>query len=426
MNIMEKVLKYFGSKGTLSFYVCTVCLVLLPLNNRYLPPFMVLWGLIWIFENIADFKILWNSRSLSKLLFVSFLIYYLFQLFGLIYSEDIKMGLSNAFGRLSLILFPLVLFEPGEMIKKKVKLLLRIFALSSVTYLVLCFSYAAYRALSFVNGALIFNPHPPEYEWLSYFYGSDLTLFQHPSYFAMYAILSAFIAFESFFDFELGMRKRIVWFTVAVFLLISLFFLSSRASILAALIIIPVYFFIRLNKIKYRNLVFLGIIVGLLISLFLLSKNQRVQYFYDKILQKDTYGESQTEPRIIIWKSAYNIIHENLLIGVGIGDVRNELSKQYTKIGEPDMAAMKLNAHNQFLEILLENGIIGFLLFLSLLGIMVYGAIVGKNLLYGVFIIMMVVFFMFETILYRLGGVSFFSLFSLLLIHLNIRKQTVV
>ena len=56
---------------------------------------------------------------------------------------------------------------------------------------------------------------------------------------------------------------------------------------------------------------------------------------------------------------------------------------------------------------------IGFSIFLSILGFMIYIAIKEKNLLYGLFILMMFVFFMFESILNRLAGVSFFSLFLL-------------
>jgi O-antigen ligase len=81
------------------------------------------------------------------------------------------------------------------------------------------------------------------------------------------------------------------------------------------------------------------------------------------------------------------------------------------------MAKERFNAHNQFLEVLLENGIIGLIIFISIFVCMFYIAFSNKNLLYIMFILMTLMFFMFETVLYRLAGVSFFSLFSFLLIH---------
>lgn len=403
--------------GYFTYLLAVLTMVILPIHFNYLPPLMMVWGVFWILENYPDFNRLRYSPKVIRLIFCAFISYYIFQVLGLFYSEDLKMGLSNSFGRLSLVLFPLLLFYPGEMIKNKVMTLLRIFTLSTAAYLVLCLGYATYRSIEIVNGIWIFNPHPPEYAYLSYYYGSDLTVFQHPSYFAMYVILSAFIAFEAWFDNSLKIQMRALWLLLALILLISLFFLSSRAGLLAAIILIPVYFFQKLKKLNKSKLVFIGILVLLFISIPLLLKNQRVQYLYDEILQKESIGENKEEPRVIIWKSASKLILGNFVLGVGIGDVRDELVKEYISRGETEMVELKLNAHNQFVEVFLENGVIGFFLFLIIIGLMVYAAITGKNLLYGVFILMMLIFFIFESILYRFAGVSFFSFFSLLLFY---------
>jgi O-antigen ligase len=200
-------------------------------------------------------------------------------------------------------------------------------------------------------------------------------------------------------------------------LLVSLYFISSRAGILAGILLIPVYFFIRLRKLKRSRLTFLVILAALTVSFPLLLKNQRVQYLYDKLTRQETVGENKQEPRMIIWKSSFRLIKENILFGVGIGDVRNELANDYEDLGEEDMAQKRLNAHNQFIEVLLENGIIGLVLFLVILSFMTYFAVKDKNLIYGMFLFIILLFFMFETILYRFAGVSFFALFSFLLLY---------
>jgi O-antigen ligase len=131
------------------------------------------------------------------------------------------------------------------------------------------------------------------------------------------------------------------------------------------------------------------------------------------------YELRRQDERLIVWKSAMQIIKNHPIIGVGIGDVRTELVKEYIRIGEDKLEKERLNAHNQFLEVLLEDGLVGFSFFLLVFGSLIFIAINEKNLMLGLFIIMIIIFFMFETVLYRLAGVSFFSLFSFLLLHKN-------
>jgi O-antigen ligase len=403
-----------SDRGFFSYLAAVSVMVMLPLHPRYLPPFLILWVLFWIFENYGRFSQIVSSPVNIRVLFFAFISYYLFQVIGLIYSDDLQMGLSNAFGRLSLVFFPLVLFYPGEMIRNRIDTLLKIFSLSTFCFLLFCFIYAAIRSISLTSGSFVFNPHPDEFPYLSYFYASDLTLFQHPSYLSMYVLLSAFICFETSFGVN-NSRRRSTWFILALLLVISLYFISSRTGILIAILLLPYYFFRKVKKLKKSKFLFIGILVIMILSLPLLLKNQRVEYLYDKIMNNETYGTEVEEPRFIIWKSAMTIFKNNPFLGVGIGDVRTELAKEYERAGKTDMAVSKPNAHNQFIEVLLETGIIGFIMFISLIFIMFRIAILDDNLLYGVFIMIILAFFIFETILYRLAGVSFFSLFAFLL-----------
>ena len=149
-----------------------------------------------------------------------------------------------------------------------------------------------------------------------------------------------------------------------------------------------------------------------------------MDYLYGRFVRNQDDYDRKEDPRLVIWKSALEIASKNFLLGVGIGDVREELSEEFLRIGEVQMAKDRFNAHNQFLEVLLENGIIGLIIFISIFVCMFYIAFSDKNLLYIIFILMTLMFFMFETVLYRLAGVSFFSLFSFILIHGGINNQS--
>jgi O-antigen ligase len=406
-------------RGYPSFLFALLTVIVLPIHVQYLPPLMILWGIFWILENYFRFNMIWDTKKSYRALFILFISYYIWQAAGLIYISDIKMGLSNLFGRLSVVLFPLLLIFPGEIVKSRVKTLIRVFAVCTSLFMLFCFSYALYQSVNLNNGLWTFNPHPSDFPWLSYFYSSKLTISQHPSYIAMYVLLSVFICFESWFDYSLRIQYKIWWLILGSLLLISQYFLSSRAGILISLILVPLYFIIKFRELAKKRFAWLWIILVIIVLLPFIIKNQRVDYLYGRLSHKQIGYERGKDPRFIIWKSALEIAKKNVFFGVGIGDVRTELSIEYERIGEETLAKERFNAHNQFLEVLIENGTIGFSLFIFIFSWMSYIAFSDKNLLYGLFIMMMFMFFMFETVLYRLAGVSFFSLFSFLLIYIN-------
>jgi O-antigen ligase len=418
-GIMEEL---FRSRKMTYLVACAIMIVM-PVHYRYLPPFMILLVLGWIYENHMGFKEMFRSDTKGRILFLAFLVFYLWQIVSLLYSNDLNMGWSNVFTRLSFVLFPLVLFNPGDLIKANIFKLLRIFAISTSLYIISCFVYALFRSLSFKNGIWIFNPHPPDYFWLSYFYNDEFTFKIHPSYIAMFVLLSVFIAFESFTDRSLKTISRIKWLVISVLLSASVYFISSRAAILALVVMIVFYAISRIRKSQKSRLGWIGGILVLILLLPLLSKNERVYSIFKKYPEGQTNDIRKKDDRFVVWESAIRIIKNNLLTGVGIGDVRSELAYENIRVGEDNLSKKQLNAHNQFLEVFVENGLIGFILFSGIFGFMIYIAVSEKNLLYGLFLIMMFVFFMFETILYRLAGVAFFSLFSFILLHVPNRRK---
>ena len=378
---------------------------------------MILLCLGWIFENYSEIGKIVRSPSRYLIFAAAFFVFYLWQTASMLYTSDLQTGWSNVFGRLSLIIFPLIYFMPGEKIRTNVTKLLRIFSICTAAFVITCFGYALFRSIAIQNGIWSFNPHPAEYEWINYFYGTDFTYSIHPSYLSMYVLISVFISFESWYDISLKKAFRIGWLILGVFLLSSIYFISSRAAIIAAIIMISFYALNKILILKKSRLIWLSIIAILIFSLPLIRNNDRINSVIQGFSKEENFDIKKQDERILVWESAIEIIKRNPVLGVGIGDVRTELVKEYVRIGEDKLSQERLNAHNQFLEVLLEGGVISFLMFLFILGFMIFIAINEKNLLYGLFIIMMLVFFTFETTLYRLAGNSFFPLFSFLLLY---------
>jgi O-antigen ligase len=425
---MEKYLKMILNKdlwstGSFSYWAAIATMVVIPINVRYLPPFMILWCVTWILENRSKMNQIFASKNPHLILLALFLGLCLWQLAGMLYSDHPVTGWQNLGRRLPLVLFPLILLTPGEMIKRKGIFLLRLFAVCTFLFVLFCFCFALYRSVDFQNGSLSFNPHQTIYWWLNYFFGTYFSVFQHPTYLAMYVLFSVFIAFESFYDSSLKKNYRIGWMIISLILLTSLYFLSSRTGLLAACLIVPVYFLYK--SIKRKKILFAWIILifAAVLILPLIFKNIRFNIYTNQISQRSLIETIKQDSRIVVWKAALNIIHNNVLLGVGTGDVNSELLEENIRVGNTELIENRLNAHNQYIEVFLENGLISLVLLLSVFSTMVYIAFSEKNLIYLMFILIILFFFLFETMLNRLAGISFFALFSFLLIHVKTSRS---
>ena len=110
-------------KGGLTLSLCLITSFILPVYVHLLPPFLILWVLCWLFENGHDLKKIFSIRNRSAFLFFLFIIFFLWQLSGLLQAESINIGIERMVKRLPFILFPLVLFYPGDRITKNIDLI---------------------------------------------------------------------------------------------------------------------------------------------------------------------------------------------------------------------------------------------------------------------------------------------------------------
>ena len=416
MRLLDKLK---NSNGAGSFILAILTMIIIPVYHWFLPPFIILWCILFIFELRKRKSDVFNIHPQYKILFALFILFFVWQVLGMLYSTNTRGGWRNIELHISLFIFPLLLVSPWDMIRQRCITLLRLFALSTFIFLLICYGFAFYRSLDFHNGILTFNPSLPSYTWLNYFFGLEFAIFQHTSYLSMFTLFSVFIALEAFFDSSVPGSKRYIWIIISIILLVSIYFLSSRALLLAAIIMIPFYLFQKYKKPNQNR--YLGFVVAgvLLIFVTISLTNPRVNNYLKWRSGNQVGAVNLKDDRLIIWNSVSNILKQNILLGVGTGDIQDELNKEYLKTGSPRLAEANTNAHNQYIEIVLENGLIGLILFLSLFAMMFYISIIEKNILYLMFLLIVFFSFMFETMLNRLAGVSFFALFSFLLIHVR-------
>ena len=149
------------------------------------------------------------------------------------------------------------------------------------------------------------------------------------------------------------------------------------------------------------------------------AKNELI---YNKTQKpEETVGSSDT--RIEVWRVTIELLKNNYLIGVGTGDIKDELVKQYKKNNFTLGVQNKYNCHNQFLQFFLIFGIIGIVIFVIILILTLRKSIQTNNLLLFQFIVLISINMMMESMLESKAGVEFYAFFLPFLLKNNFRNK---
>ena len=175
-------------------------------------------------------------------------------------------------------------------------------------------------------------------------------------------------------------RAKIIFLFVIICVLSYLFLLRSRAAYVTLLI--SLIFFVTLLIIFYKknnlkinlkkdlSLITLALIISLLIGFFQPTNiDKERENFRTTITSVFDTDYAPNIARIKYYETSFEMFKENPMLGIGTGAWFGLYPKyngeDYTD--EDIFFTANLNPHNDFLEILTENGIIGLLIFLTLI-----------------------------------------------------------
>lgn len=126
-------------------------------------------------------------------------------------------------------------------------------------------------------------------------------------------------------------------------------------------------------------------------------------------LTNETIQGSSFYQRFVYWNIGINLARENLLLGVGTGDVEKSFKDAYVDYPIYIAPQYRRRAHNQYITFLVTFGILGLLYFVSFLGFLSYKW--RSNNLYLFFVIVSIISFLTEDTLETQAGVTFFAFF---------------
>ncbi len=412
---MQKILNFHTSikNEKLSYFLLILIAFFIPFPRPIVPPLIILWFLISIFQFSYDNF----TKKNHKILFFALISYFLYAGISILWSSNPINSSKELISILSFIIFPIGFVFSSDFNNKTQKNTLKSFIIGTLISFLIQFSIATYHAFILKAPFPIICVHCNTL--LSFYFYTELSNFVHPSYASMFNLFSI----VSILYLVLEEKENKKWFILVPFFLITIYMYSSKAGFLTLLLlsfIYLIYFIIKERKIK---LGILGLGLFFIFSIFF-YRSERVQMLLKerKINISKSENDHKTDNRIILWQTHFEIIKENFFFGTGIGDYNAEIIKKYEKNQFQDGLKNRLNAHNQYLYIFAILGIIGFLIFISILGISFYYSISEKNLIGFAFLFINSINFLFESMLERQHGISFFILF-LSILFINNKKE---
>ena len=361
--------------------------------------------IVLVFFFMSDFKRI-QKLDFSRLLQPQFIVLGILILYWLVKGLLTSTITENKYSLLlPIILIPILVLK----VKDIHKLLITV---------VFCGLMIATRAIYGVfSNYLKFNEFLP-------FEGESVNeiLYMERPYLGFFLVISALIAV--FMVTKTPKFKFIVGF-YCLYVIITIFLISARMSMLTLLIILSLYVLFYLKIPLKKLIIYLSIFLLLASVLVGLNKNLQERLFITSDFKQSIEKFERHEPRFIIWPCSYSITKSatfNSFFGLESEERLDErLGECYQSRIENKHRAnffveTDLNTHNQFIGTFLTSGFLGFLLLVIFFIIQIYKG--RKNYFATAISISILLFFVVENVLYRQIGVYFFALL-IGLINLN-------
>lgn len=409
--------KLLGNTNKLLSFLVLIIVFFVPIWVRIALLLIPLLVLVWILSKK------WKNviPAVRKNRFAQILIlFWILHLIGVFYSTNWRYGLQDVQQKLSFLLFPIIFVTFSNDEEYDVNMVIKTFLYGSIISGIICFFNAFYNSISLVSGHFIFCSVPQDALWDNYFVYTRLAFLNHPSYISMYFSFSIAILFKLIKDSKGGPFQLFSYISLIIYFGSLIILLSSRAGILTLILtIIAGVIWLFTNRIGWILKVgILGILGTFIIVLFfsLNKKSPLIKELKENVLNNLNLGKSHFsnayDMRFYLWQCIPSVMSNNLVFGHGTGDFKIALNKEYNKRNLVNAYKNEYNAHNQFLESLVSLGLVGLIIMLMLIAYPVYYLLrKGNNYLSILFILIIVVNFLAESMLSRIAGILFFALF---------------
>ncbi len=342
-----------------------------------------------------------------------FVLYYLILLVGMLWTDNTTFGYSKLENKLSFLLLPL-LFSLSKFTITRNKLI-QVFIFSLCCSLIINYGIVLYETV-FLNKSTL-------YEGLL---NANFSHLMHRSYYCNYLVVGCIIILNRFFTEDKSWSDIILF----VFFSAAIFQTLAKSGVLIYLILIPLFVIWKLIKRKQYKMI--GICMLALVStitLFIQVENP-VKRRFEMIPDAVEHFQSKSNPsaesntsRLLMWNTSINVFKEFPFTGVGTGDYDDALTEKNRSYGNTGVAKHRYNSHNQFLNTMVQLGLVGFIALMMIFLTGFKKALQGKDLLLFFTLTAFFLNFLFESFIETQAGIILFCLLPISLISLKINAN---
>ena len=327
-------------------YMAIAFAFVLPISRALVSLLIVLFPLVWVIE--GKFQQKYNQVKSSNILLV-IVLFILMQFISVLWSSDTHQALEAArMYTYWFALFVLATTIKKEWIEKIISSFLYGMVISEIFAYMIFFEIYAYKG------------KPPEY----------------PSPFMMHIDYSIFLAFTSILLLNRIFSKRyltkekivmgLFFITVTANLFISTGRTGQLAFLVALLVSVIIHFKLTLKSMLLFTILSTTLFVGAYQTIPLFEKRVDAAKSDIQKFQQGNY-QSSWGIRAAFWIITYDIVKENPLIRVGIGDYKQAAQEALAKNDHQFAQAVQefcttSHFHNQYLMIITQTGLIGLAL----------------------------------------------------------------
>jgi len=235
----------------------------------------------------------------------------------------------------------------------------------------------------------------------------------HATFFSMQLVI-ALIYMISILIKEKNRYTRVFYLLCSIVLTAGLVQLSSKSVLVVLLIVINIavpYFIFKSSK-RWKYVLLSASLSIVLISGILYSGAFRERFLneFQIDISKATINET-SDGRLARWQVVTELINKKPITGYGTGSEMELLQDAFYKHKLYNSYLSKLNAHNEYLSVLLNSGIIGFLIYVATLIWGINIAFKQKDLFFFTFILLMAIVSLSENVLDVDKGIFFYAFF---------------
>jgi hypothetical protein len=390
---------------------------------------LILLTVIWMIN--GNFKT--KFQKLKEAQWIRpFLIYYLMLLIGMAITYDVENGLFTLNKKITFLILPIIIATGINLDKEIIGFLKRSFVYSCICLILICLGSSA---LYFFQGG---NPenfdfatsenfkaiHPNASPIWMHFSYIQLAHWAgiHPGYLSMYLVFCLIFLLTDQFR---NVTDRTIHVLLGILIVCFIVLLATRMAILALICSTAYLLLNAVQKKQPRIVVAIGVVFLALLLLLLVNPVAKFRIIEEPRITTYQVNQAVTNwnsvsYRLLEWEGSWSVIRDHWLIGVGTGGGKLAMDNFYAHFNKSTVG-LEHNAHNQYLQTWMETGILGLFTFLACIFLGLFR--LRKDPSYVCFIIIFSLMCMTESIGERQKGVVFFTVFQVLFLGFESRKE---